>query len=208
MERDDWRQRKKSLGEQREKNGSRKKEFRPWEMGWSGGSPGRGDHTHTQQHILCTLSHTCGWTHSALHRAVYLLMLLFKNAVAGRALNHPSASLEENWWSERHGAERERGNLCLWSNVSGLLLLTRFIFPSLLRWDGCWGHTLNTDKGEGFDPPFSLSTSFNAGLLISIHPSPSTSMHIVHFQHPQCRPILHQTWERKRRTITQWKVKT
>lgn len=52
-------------------------------------------HTHTVCSHVDGHTRTCS-THSALHRAVYLLMRLFKYAVGGRALNHLQASLKEN----------------------------------------------------------------------------------------------------------------
>lgn len=94
-----WESKEKETGAE-EKSVQR---VRPWETGWSARSPGRGDHTHTDTHTCVQLPvHVDGHTriysthNSALHQAVYLLMRLFKNAVGGRALNHPSASLKEN----------------------------------------------------------------------------------------------------------------
>lgn len=46
-----------------------------------------------------------------------------------------------------------------------------FILPSLWRWGGCWGHTLNTDKGKGFDPSLSLSLYILLSLLSFLLPS-------------------------------------
>lgn len=91
-----WESAEKEMGAERKTKAF--KEFAPGKRGWSAGSPGRPEqNTHTHTYIQYTL-----------HQAVYLLMRLFKNAVGGRALNHPSASLKENW-SENHGGGGEGG---------------------------------------------------------------------------------------------------
>lgn len=90
--------------EQREQNGGQKErrsKSSPLRRG--DGEPDRLGmgiiHTHTDTHTVCSHvdghTRTCS-THSVLHRAVYLLMRLFKYAVGGRALNHLQASLKEN----------------------------------------------------------------------------------------------------------------
>lgn len=80
---------------------------------------------------------------------------------------------------EREGG-KEGGNLCLWSNVSCLLLLSRFIFPSLRQRGGCRGHTLWILTREKALIPLSLSLSLTTSfclpsLLFSLRHSPSTS---------------------------------
>lgn len=99
-------------------------------------------------------------------------MRLFKNAVGGRALNHPSASLKENCGVRcMEGREGGSEEIFVCEAVSCLLLPTRFILPSLWRWGGCRGHTLNTDKGKGFDPSLSLSLYILLSLLSFLLPS-------------------------------------
>lgn len=107
--------RKKKRGAKRKKREQERKafkEFRPWETGWSARSPGRGDHTHTSCVHVDGHTRIYSTHNSALHQAVYLLMRLFKNAVGGRALNHPSASLKENCGVRRtEGREGVRKSL-------------------------------------------------------------------------------------------------
>lgn len=93
-----------------EKNGNRKKDkgvqrVRPWEEGmecWSAWA--QNTHTHTPCVQLYCCTRMCTHTHAALHQAIYLLMRLFKNAVGGRALNHPSAPVKGS-----HGARCTEG---------------------------------------------------------------------------------------------------